>query len=238
MQSAFHFLTPPGQCGYLPDQIWQLEYEVVREMTPDEYMERMLQGWRRFGHAVFRPRCLQCTACRSPRVVVDRFRPNRSQRGARAINEGSIRLVIGSPSVSRAKLELYDRYHAFQSENKGWPLHEVKDAVSYANSFVENPFPTLEWCYFLGNRLVAVGYVDRVPDGLSGIYFFYDPELRDRSLGTWNVLCLLKQAVLWKVPHAYLGYNVAGCESMEYKARFAPNQVRETDGQWRDFRSY
>jgi leucyl-tRNA---protein transferase len=236
MESAFRFLTPPGQCGYLPDQIWRMEYEIVRELTPDEYMDRMRQGWRRFGHAVFRPRCAQCAACRSLRVVVDRFRPNRSQRRAWAANEDSVRLVIGMPSVSGAKLDLYDRYHAHQALSKGWPPHEIKDADSYVNSFVNNPFPTLEWCYFLGDKLVAVGYVDRLPGGLSAIYFFYDPYLRDRSLGTWNVLCLIRQAAQWKVPHLYLGYYVAGCQSMEYKARFVPNQILGADGQWRAFR--
>ena len=69
---------------------------------------------------------------------------------------------------------------------------------------------------WVDNKLVGVGYVDHLPSvtapqsshripldvvsarasysiagGLSAIYFFYDPEERDRSLGTWNVLCLI-----------------------------------------------
>ena len=235
MESEFHFLTTPSQCGYLPDQVWRMEYNVVQEMTPEEYMERMLQGWRRFGHALFRPRCAACTACRSLRVVIDRFHPNRSQRRVVSANEGSLRLVIGEPSVTRAKLDLYDRYHAYQAETRGWPSHEVKDVASYANSFVDNPFSTWEWCYFLGANLVAVGYVDHLPGGLSAIYFFYDPDLRDRSLGIWNVLCLVRQAAELNLRHLYLGYYVAGCRSMEYKARFLPNQLLGTDGTWRDF---
>jgi arginine-tRNA-protein transferase len=237
METAFHYLAPPGQCGYLPDQIWRLEYELVDELTPTEYLERMLQGWRRFGCSMFRPRCAACNACRSLRVKVADFRPNRSQRRAYAANEGVIRLRIGSPSVTRAKLDLYDRYHAFQADAKGWPQHPARDAASYVHSFVDNPFPTQEWCYYHGTKLVGVGYVDDLPGAMSAIYFFYDPAERQRSLGTWNVLNLLARAAVRRDPYLYLGYYVEGCASMEYKTRFVPNQLLGPDGAWYDFRN-
>jgi arginine-tRNA-protein transferase len=72
---------------------------------------------------------------------------------------------------------------------------------------------------------------------LSAIYFFYDPDERDRSLGTWNVLCLLDAAVRRGLPYVYLGYFVEGCASMEYKVRFVPNELRGDDGAWRLFRT-
>src|SRR5437764_98837 len=104
MESLFHYVAPPSQCGYLPSQNWRLEYEVMSELSPSEYMPRMLHGWRRFGDTLFRPRCSSCTACRSLRVDVARFRPNRSQRRTRKCNEGVIQRRIGPPAVSRAKL--------------------------------------------------------------------------------------------------------------------------------------
>jgi arginine-tRNA-protein transferase len=237
MHSICRFLAPPSRCGYLPEQVWRLEYEMVAGATPADYMQRMLLGWRRFGDTFFRPRCPQCQACRSLRVIVERFLPDRSQRRARKTNEGEVCVRIGPPSVSRAKLELYDRYHAFQAENKGWPEHPAKDAASYASSFVDNPFPTQEWSYFRGDRLIGVGYVDDLPDGLSAIYFYYDPDERQRSLGTWNVLNILEHARQRGIPHVYLGYFVEGCRSMQYKGRFLPNQVLGPDGNWRDFQT-
>jgi arginine-tRNA-protein transferase len=237
METAFHYVAPPGPCGYLPDQIWRLEYELVSELTPAEYLDRMLQGWRRFGCSIFRPRCQACSACRSLRVKVAAFRPNRSQRRVRTANAGVIRLRIGTPSVTRAKLDLYDRYHAFQADAKGWPQHPAHDASSYAHSFVQNPFPTQEWCYYRGSKLVGVGYVDDLPGGMSAIYFFYDPGERRRSLGIWNVLNLIEYAAANDVPYLYLGYYVEGCPSMEYKTRFVPNQLLAADGEWHDFLS-
>lgn len=256
METLYRYTAAPTPCGYLPDQVWTLEYEYVARMSPDEYQERMLAGWRRFGTMLFRPVCETCQACRSLRVVVDRFEPSRSQRRAWKANAGGLALRVGRPAVTRTKLALYDRYHAYQAEAKGWPDHPPRDATTYADSFVHHPFDVEEWCYYDGDRLVGVGYVDALPavatasgrlalvgpdaeplaGGLSAIYFYYDPDYRRRSLGTFNVLSLIDEARRRGYPYAYLGYYVPGCPSMEYKPLFAPNQVRGGDGVWRDYR--
>src|SRR5947207_3268717 len=99
MDSVFHYVAPASPCGYLPEQRWRLEYEIVRSLTPGEYQERLLAGWRRFGGALFRPRCRSCSACQSLRVDVAHFRPDRSMRRVRKLNEGVVRRVIRAPRV-------------------------------------------------------------------------------------------------------------------------------------------
>jgi arginine-tRNA-protein transferase len=232
MESLFRYVAPPSTCGYLPDQLWSLEYEMVASLTAEEYLGRILQGWRRFGGMLFRPRCQGCQACQSLRVDVEHFRPNRSQRRAARDNASQVQLRIGRPTVSRAKLQLYDLYHSFQADLKGWPQHPAKDPASYRESFVHNPPFTEEWCYYLGSQLIGVGYVDDLPGGLSAIYFFYDPVQRQRCLGTWNVLTVLAEAARRGRSYAYLGYYVPGCRSLEYKASFKPNQILLPDGRW------
>jgi arginine-tRNA-protein transferase len=235
MESLFSFTTEPSTCGYLPDRDWQLRYEIVRELSADEYLERLKAGWRRFGYSLFRPECPGCRKCLSLRIPVASFKPDRSQRRAAAANDGAVKLVVGRPSVSKAKLALYDRFHRFQHLNRGWPEHAPQTAAEYAESFVENPFDIREWCYYLGDKLVGVGYVDHLTEGLSAIYFFHDPDERDRSLGTYNVLSLIRWAAEHELPHVYLGYYVEDCGSLEYKARFRPNEVLHPDGTWRPF---
>jgi len=232
MQIAFRFLAAAGPCGYLPEQTQQLEYERVADMSAEEYMQWMLEGWRRFGRTLFRPRCPACKACRPLRVIVDRFCPSRSQRRVATLNSGIVQRSVGEPSVTAAKLDLYRRYHDFQSVFKDWPRHDGYDAATYRKSFVDNPFPTEEWCYYLERRLVGVGYVDPLPAGLSAVYFWYDPAERRRSLGTWNILSILTEAARRGLPHVYLGYYVQGCRSMEYKAKFRPFELRGEDGTW------
>jgi arginine-tRNA-protein transferase len=209
-----------------------MEYDVVRRMTPDEYTDRMREGWRRFGHAIFRPACRSCRMCQSLRVPVATFRPDRSQSRAWKANADALRLVVGHPVLTANKQALFDKFHAHQHRTKGWPRQTGEETAS----FIDNPFPTEEWCYYLANRLVAVGYVDTLPEALSAMYFFYDPDERHRSLGTFNVLSLIAAARGRGVSHVYLGYYVDGCRSLEYKARFRPNEVLANDGSWAPFR--
>ena len=235
MESLFTFASEPDACGYLPDRRWSLHYEIVGHVTPAEYQERLKQGWRRFGYSLFRPECPSCKMCRSLRVPVAGFRPDRSQRRAWAANHADVSLTIGDPIVTREKLALYDKFHAFQHGSKGWPLHDPESPGAYIESFVDNPFPTEEWLYRVGDRLVGVGYVDRLPEGLSAIYFFHDPDERHRSLGTFNVLSIIRSVAERGLPHAYLGFYVEGCRSLEYKGRFRPNEALDAEGAWRAF---
>jgi len=231
MQSLIRFLAPPGPCEFLPDRVRRLEYEIVRELAPDEYLERMRTGWRRFGHAMFRHVCPSCRACQSLRVPVDAFRSDRSQARVWKANYGQVQLVVGPPSASPEKQALFLRFHEFQRQLKGWPAQTGEET----GAFLENPFATEEWCYFLGTRLVGVGYVDNLSEGLSAIYFYYDPDERRRSLGTFNVLSVIEAARRLGRPYAYLGYYVRGCRSLEYKARFRPSEVLDADGRWTSF---
>jgi leucyl-tRNA---protein transferase len=224
MKSLYTFATPPHSCSYLPDRTASMRYELVQDATAAEYGERMRAGWRRFGHALFRPECPTCKSCLPLRVDAARFAPSRNLKRVANLNAGTLTLTVCEPEVSDEKLHLYDRFHAFQSDFKDWPFKMPETAYDYAESFVNNPFRTEEWCYHLAGELVGVGYVDVVPDGLSMIYFFYDPAVRDRSPGTWNVLCGLSSAKARGLPWVYLGYFVDGCRSLEYKGRFGPNQ--------------
>jgi leucyl-tRNA---protein transferase len=236
MLTLYQLTTPPSRCSYLPDQRASLEYVFVGAATALEYQERLCKGWRRFGRAFFHPVCKSCRQCLSLRVPVDEFQPDRSQRRAMKANT-DVELVIGEPEVTDEKLRLYDRFHEHQSDEKGWPAHGPKDPRDYAESFVDNPFPTEEWRYYAGGRLVGVGYVDVLPAATSAIYFFYDPDERARSLGTFNVLRVIESTRARGIPHLYLGYCVEGCASLEYKSRFRPNEILQPNGSWKRYRS-
>jgi arginine-tRNA-protein transferase len=236
MIPLFELTTPLARCSYQPGERASMHYTIVGLASAADYQAKLQAGWRRFGRSFFHPVCPNCQKCQSLRVPVATFRPNRSQLRARAAN-ADIRLVIGEPYVTAEKLWLYDRFHEFQSDHVGWREHDPKDPNDYVESFVDNPFPTEEWCYYLDDRLVGVGYIDALPDCLSAIYFFYNPDLRNRSLGTFNVLCTIDAAIARNLTHVYLGYFVDGCRSSEYKARFQPNEVLSADDAWVGFRT-
>jgi leucyl-tRNA---protein transferase len=234
VETILRTTEPPAPCNYLSDHICQREYLYVSKLDPDEYMAFLIKGWRRFGHMLFRQNCSGPDACRSLRVDAARFGADRSQRRTRRANEGTVRLCIGSPAVTPEKIALFERFQADRSQTRGWLPYDPGDLAEFARSFASNPFPTQEWCYFWGDLLIGIGYVDELVGGLSAIYFARDPAYHDRSLGTWNVLCLLDRAKALGLPHVYLGYHCEGCPSLGYKARFRPNERLGPDGTWRD----
>jgi len=148
-------------------------------------------------------------------VLVATFAPDRSQRRCLAANDGDVKLVIGEPDVTTEKLDLYDRFHAFQSDHVGWPSHGPKDAAATRSPFVETR-STRRSGVITWREVGRRGLRRSASGGLSAIYFFHDPEERHRSLGTYNVLSVLRAAGELKLPHVYLAIR-GGLRSLEYK---------------------
>ena len=237
MVPTARWTVPPEPCHYAPGHKSEFEYLCVEAIEPGEYLELLRAGWRRFGRTLFRQSCSGPGACRALRVDVDRFRPDRSQRRARNANEALSVSASQRPGSVVRELPCSNGSTPSARKPEDGLRQDSDDVAEFAASFLDNPLPTQEWCYHLGEDLVGIGYVDVTAGGLSGIYFVRDPTFGDRSLGTWNVLCLLERARVLGVPHVYLGYYTDGCMSLQYKGRFRPNQVLERDGCWRDHTS-
>jgi len=229
MRTYAHFQTDDKECPYLHDRPSRLDAHLVESLSPLEHERLLSIGVRHFGRFYFRPSCPTCSQCISIRVPVRAFRPSRSQRRVLAKNR-DVCLEVGEPKQDAERIELYRRFHAERESTRKWAPSGM-DELEYLQSFVESPVKTLELCYRLGGRLVAVAYVDETPMSWSSIFGFWEPELRKRGLGTLDVLREIEEASRRGMEHLYLGYYVRGCLSLEYKRTFRPCELLR-DGRW------
>lgn len=216
------------ECSYLHDRPSSLDTILALDVSQERLEAMLSRGWRRFGPTYFRPRCASCNECVVIRVIVGEWKASRSQR--RVLNQNAdLEVRVGVPKVTRDRLALYAKWHAFRERERGWEPSAL-DAQSYELEFAF-PHPAgREFSYWLRDehdkpRLIAVGIVDETPSALSAVYCYYDPEHARRSLGVFNVLAQLRAAKAAKLPYVYLGYRVAPCPSMAYKARFEPHEL-------------
>jgi arginine-tRNA-protein transferase len=99
------------------------------------------------------------------------------------------------------------------------------DVFEFAAMIEETPIRTRVIEYEQGDDLKAVCLTDVLNDGLSMVYSFFDPDLSDRSMGTYLILDHIKMAQELDLPYVYLGYWVPDSPKMGYKARFSGLEI-------------
>jgi arginine-tRNA-protein transferase len=220
-----HYREAPHQCSYLPDQRASLDVMVMLDVTARDLGLLLERGWRRFGPTYFRPGCAHCDQCEPLRIPTRTFQPTTSQRRARRTASSLIRQVQ-APVVDAERTALYARWHSHREQHRGWAPNAM-DEERYAFEFAFH-HPAVREVTFrepAQHRLVGVGIVDDVPDALSAVFFFWDPELAPPSLGVAHVVMLVEEAAQRGLDHVYLGYRVAQCPSLAYKGRYGPHEL-------------
>lgn len=222
------FATGTHECAYLPERTARTLF--VDPHTPlhnDDYSQLIRRGMRRSGPYVYTPGCPACTACQSLRIPVHEFAPRRRQRRCWRHNTDLTARIL-PPQYREDHFALYRRYLQARHPGGGMDDH---DPDSYMEFLVAPWSDTrfVEWR--LGPELLAVAVIDRVADGLSAVYTFFDPEAKRRGLGTYAILWQIDAARRWGLDYLYLGYWIAECSSMRYKADFRPCEVYR-DGDW------
>jgi len=217
---------PEHPCSYLPDHQARNVALRIAHLPPGVYTALMDLNFRRCGSVFYRPTCEHCQECRALRVLSEQFQPNRSQQRCWRRNE-DLAIKIGDPEPTQEKHTLYQRYL------KSRHTEQMSDAWEDFRSFLyTSPVRTTEVVYRLDRKIVAVGILDVEPRAVSTVYCYFDPELAERSLGTYNVLWTLYHCRQQHVPYVYLGYYIPDCGKMSYKADFKPCEILNADNVW------
>ena len=222
------FLSMPHACSYLPGRTaTSLFLDPRQPLDSRQYAGFMRLGFRRSGDLIYRPHCRECNACIPVRIPVNRFRPDRGQRRIWKRNQ-DLSVVAYSPAFQEEHFELYRRYQSSRHPGGGM---DDPDPQKYLNFLGSRHIDTVFYEMRLGGKLLAVAVTDVLPDGLSAVYTFFDPDEKRRALGVHAVLWQIEQAREQQLSWLYLGYWIKECQKMAYKDHYRPLEVF-SQGRW------
>lgn len=227
LEAGIHLGDVPEACPYLPDRV--ATFRIANGFLGAMHYEQLIQiGYRRNGDYLYRPDCRNCQECRTLRVLATDFRRSKSQRRVWNRCAPVFRASFGPPECDDERIALYRRYLKFQHDDQAGDVDEERYARFLTDSCLGGA--TFELRLRAGGRLAGVGILDRLRDGLSSVYFYFDPAYAALSPGTYSALYEIETARIWGLRYYYLGYYIANCGSMHYKRQFRPCEIRLPDG--------
>ena len=220
------FLTPPHPCSYLENRTARTLFLDPREIVNERlYGDLTRAGFRRSGSNLYRPYCDGCKACVPVRVPVADFRWSRRFRRIQRANSNVV-VSIRKPTFSEHYYDLYERYiRARHADGDMHPPNVDQFRSFMLSGWGNSAFLVLEE----HDRLIGVAVTDKLPDGLSAVYTFFEPTLSKRSIGVFAVLAQIEHCLNNAIPYLYLGYWVRDSAKMAYKIDYRPIELLVRD---------
>lgn len=193
-------------------------------------------GFRRSHDILYKPACPGCQACQAVRIPVQQFYLSKNLK--KIMRRGqNLRLDVSISNPNRSDYALFTSYQSARHNESDMALMTYEDYVAMMQG---THVQTLTFKLIdTQSKTIAILLVDKIADGWSAIYSFYETssdEYIKMSLGTLLILNLIRYAQSDGSNFVYLGFWVKNSPKMDYKKRFLPLEVFTSHG-WRYLRT-
>ncbi len=229
LASLQFYATAPYPCSYLPGRAARSQVATPSHLIDTRtYGELVGLGFRRSGAFTYRPYCDHCRACIPVRVDVENFAPTRSQKRCLRDHKG----LVAARRELAFDSEHYALYLRYQRDRHPGGGMDQDSREQYQHFLLHSNVATDLIEFRERGVLRIVSLIDRLADGLSSVYTFFEPGVAGTSYGSYAILWQIERCKELGLPHLYLGYWIAESRKMAYKATFRPIEGL-VDGEWR-----
>ncbi|KAL1681640.1 arginine-tRNA-protein transferase [Schizophyllum commune] len=151
-------------------------------------------------------------------------------------------------SYTDEKYALYEKYqreihHDTDNTPRGFKRFLVTSPLgaspipyaSAAPAHLPSTYGSYHQLYRVDGKLIAMAVLDILPNCVSSVYFMYDNDWREFSLGK---LSAMREAALAKemneagaeeMAYLYMGFYIHSCQKMRYKGEYAPSYLADPE---------
>ncbi|XP_032137749.1 arginyl-tRNA--protein transferase 1 isoform X7 [Sapajus apella] len=156
-----------------------------------------------------------------------------------------VRVVRSSPPSSQFKATLLESYQVYKRYQM--VIHKNSPDTPTESQFTrflctspleaETPpngpdcgYGSFHQQYWLDGKIIAVGVIDILPNCVSSVYLYYDPDYSFLSLGVYSALreiAFTRQLheKTSQLSYYYMGFYIHSCPKMKYKGQYRPSDL-------------
>ena len=230
LEQPIYMLTKATACPYLDGKV---EKRIATDISTNKkiYEELSINGFRRVENWMYRPVCDNCSACKSYRVDIGKFKITKSLKRILK-NFENFSYSLEKNISTKENFELFKKYQLVR--HAGGSMSDM-DEDEFASMIETSPINTSllefrdEYKSLIGTILLDIN-----EKNLSAVYSFFDPKFNKLGLGNYMIIQCLLFGQSNKYKYLYLGYYIEELSSMSYKSRFKPGQIFNNN-EWIDF---
>ena len=230
LEQPIYMLTKATSCPYLTGKV---EKRIATDISNNKniYEELSINGFRRVENWMYRPVCDNCSACKSYRVDIGKFKITKSLKRVLK-NFENFSYSLEKNTSSKENFELFKKYQL--ARHTGGSMSNM-DEDEFTSMIETSPIKTslFEFRDKFKNLIGAI-LLDIDKENLSAVYSFFDPKFNKLGLGNYMIIQCLLFGQSKKYKYLYLGYYIEELSSMSYKSRFKPGQILNNN-EWENF---